>query len=408
MDLAVFLDQRFFRTPDGTVWTMDSCAHSFFHRYLTVFDGVVPVARIEEVNRPGPSWKPASGPGVSFQAVPHYFGSWDYLTQSRQVKKAAGSALQNGHAIILRVPSQVANSVETKLRRSGRPYAVEVVGDPHDLYAPGSVRHPLRLFFRRWFRHRLRAQCAAASAAAYVTAQVLQQRYPSTSATLTTNYSSVELPAEAFAAQPRAFAPQDVTRLIAVGSLQFPYKGADLLIEALQRCLRNGLRAQLEIVGEGRLRSVLQQSAASKGLAGHIRLTGPATPGEGVRARLDEADLFVHPSRAEGLPRAMIEAMARGLPCIGSRAGGIPELLSPEDTVPVGDPQALADKIAEAIRDPERMTRMSARNWAKARDYQEEVLQQRRNQLYAYLKDITENWSAGRSPKLPELNGSTR
>jgi len=59
------------------------------------------------------------------------------------------------------------------------------------------------------------------------------------------------------------------------------------------------------------------------------------------------------------MPRAMIEAMARGLPCIGSAVGGIPELLSSEDLVSRGDAGALALKIMEVVSQPDRMTRMS-------------------------------------------------
>ena len=67
--------------------------------------------------------------------------------------------------------------------------------------------------------------------------------------------------------------------------------------------------------------------------------------GHGVTEQLDAADVFVLPSRQEGLPRAMIEAMARSLPCVGSDVGGISELI-PDWVVPPNDPQALALKFS--------------------------------------------------------------
>lgn len=88
----------------------------------------------------------------------------------------------------------------------------------------------------------------------------------------------------------------------------------------------------------------------------------------------------------------MIEAMALGLPCIGSTAGGIPELLPPEDMVPPNDAQALAMKIREVVSDPERMTRMSARNLEKAKGYHEDILRERRNKFYQYVKERTTEW----------------
>ena len=113
---------------------------------------------------------------------------------------------------------------------------------------------------------------------------------------------------------------------------------------------------------------------------------------EAVREQLDRADLFVLPSHQEGLPKAMVEAMARALPCIGSTVGGIPELLPPEDLVPPGDVAALASKIREVATNPDRMARMSARNLEKATEYRDEVLSEQRNEFYRYVRDMTEAW----------------
>ena len=74
----------------------------------------------------------------------------------------------------------------------------------------------------------------------------------------------------------------------------------------------------------------------AKALRDRVRFRGQLTTPVDVRAELDRADLFVLPSRQEGLPRAMIEAMARALPCIGSSVGGIPELLQPKTSCRLG------------------------------------------------------------------------
>ncbi len=87
----------------------------------------------------------------------------------------------------------------------GRPYGAEVIADPYDVFAPGSVEHPLRAFFRWWFPRRLRRQCATATATAYVTAWALQRRYPPRPDGLSTSYSDVEVSGSAFVKQPRRF-----------------------------------------------------------------------------------------------------------------------------------------------------------------------------------------------------------
>jgi glycosyltransferase involved in cell wall biosynthesis len=146
------------------------------------------------------------------------------------------------------------------------------------------------------------------------------------------------------------------------------------------------------MIGDGRFRSQLEQQAVRSGVGGAVDFRGQMAAGQAVRDQLDLADLFVLPSRTEGLPRAMIEAMARGLPCIGSNVGGIPELLPPEDLFPSGDPQALAAKISEVLTDGPRRQRMSQRNLARARDFHEDVLRARRLRFYRFIRTRTEDW----------------
>lgn len=180
--------------------------------------------------------------------------------------------------------------------------------------------------------------------------------------------------------------------MVSVGSLEQIYKAPDVLIEAVRRLVQDGLDIELLWIGEGRFRRAMEEKCMTLGLAGHVRFCGHLPAGEAVRAELDKADVFVLASRTEGLPRAMIEAMARGLPCIGSRVGGIPELLPPEDMVQPGDAEALARKIREVVRDPTRMARMSARNIEIAGEYCEEVLRERRLDFYRRVKEHTQAW----------------
>ncbi|HUG82758.1 MAG TPA: hypothetical protein VML01_13895, partial [Bryobacterales bacterium] len=77
--VAVFLDQRFHRTPDGRVWTDGAFTRKFFDRYLTVFESVRVVARVRDVGAIEGDWKPASGERVEFAPVPYYIGMFEYL-----------------------------------------------------------------------------------------------------------------------------------------------------------------------------------------------------------------------------------------------------------------------------------------------------------------------------------------
>ena len=94
----------------------------------------------------------------------------------------------------------------------------------------------------------------------------------------------------------------------------------------------------------------------------------------------------------EGLPRALIEAMARALPCIGSSVGGIPELLSPSEQVPPGEVDALSNKILEILGDRERCCRLSRENLQRARDYHVDALHPRRRAFYRAVQEATTEW----------------
>jgi glycosyltransferase involved in cell wall biosynthesis len=400
MRVVVSLEHHFDRTPDGVVWTQTQFPYRFWQRYLEVFDQVQVVARVRDVRKAAPDWQRADGRSVSFAAIPDYLGPRQYLMRIRQVRAAARGAIGAEDAVILRASSQIADVIYPLIRRQGRPYGVEVVSDPYDVFAPGSVRHPLRPFFRWLFPYRLRQHCANAAAACYVTAQALQRRYPCPS--FSVSASDVELPDDAIVAAPRPLrAHAAAHRLIFVGTLGQLYKAPDVLIDAVAACARDGVDLTLTLVGDGKHRPELEARARQLGIADRVVFRGWVTAGAAVRAELDAADLFVLPSRQEGMPRAMIEAMARALPCIGSTVGGIPELLPPEDLVPPGDALALARAIRAMTSDPERMAHASARNLERARSFTESRLRTQRLAFFRHVREQTETWLAAQRSSTP-------
>jgi len=390
MNLLVATEARFRRNSDGIACSdTGGRGYSFWQRYLDVFDGVTVIGRLS--SREGPAVAPVEGPGVSFFPLPGYVGPAQYLGTLGTLKRRVRQACSDQLAFIARVPGAIGSLVLDELEKKSWPYGLEVVGDPYDVFSPGAIRHPLRPLFRWWFSRRLRRQCAGACATAYVTEQALQRRYPPAPGAFSTSYSSIELQDIDFVSQPRTF-PDGACKLtlITVGMLRHLYKGPDVLIDALGICVGNGLDLRLIIVGEGKHRSELESRVATLGLAERVHFCGLLPAGDAVRAMLDEAHVFVLASRQEGLPRAMIEAMARALPCIGSTAGGIPELLPPEDLVPPGDAVALARRIRQVLSDRHAMARMSARNLEKAKQYREEVLRERRIAFYRHIREATE------------------
>lgn len=169
------------------------------------------------------------------------------------------------------------------------------------------------------------------------------------------------------AAQPLDAPVPEGAPLVAVVANLWPVKGHRTLLDAVARVVTALPRAHFALVGDGPERAFLQQRIVDLGLGRNVTLLGTRYD---VPAILARAQAFCLPSRGEGLPNALMEAMAAGLPAIGTAVGGVPELI--EDGVtgalaPADDPAALAEKIAWVLSDSRRAGAMGARGRAKIR-----------------------------------------
>ena len=140
-----------------------------------------------------------------------------------------------------------------------------------------------------------------------------------------------------------------------VGSL-VSCKGHAVLVEAMAQVLKTIPNLLCLIVGEGPERSQLESLVRRNELTGKVILPGHR---DDVPELLSLMNVFVMPSLEEGLGVALLEAMAAGRTVIASKVGGIPEVVTDGQTgilVPPGRPDALAQSLADLLRDPARMT----------------------------------------------------
>jgi len=151
-------------------------------------------------------------------------------------------------------------------------------------------------------------------------------------------------------------------RLASVGRLSTG-KNVGAIISSIPALLADGFNVTLDIAGEGPEKGNLHALADSLHLAGRIRFRGNLDH-RAVLAMLEHCDLFVFPTRVrEGFPKALIEAMACGLPVVATRVSVVPELLKSgaglllED----GSPESISSAIRQAVDDPRTYAEMSAR-----------------------------------------------
>jgi glycosyltransferase involved in cell wall biosynthesis len=161
-------------------------------------------------------------------------------------------------------------------------------------------------------------------------------------------------------------------------------KGQDIAVEAALLLAPNLPALQVLLAGEASAHA-LSRLAPRLQAAGHVRVLEFV---ENPSQFLAGLDLFIMPSRAEGLPASVLLAMASGLGVVASKVGGLPEIVTPGLTgwlVPPDSPQALAAAILEAASDRARLREFGLSGRARARQFSTEQMIARTEAFYTRL-----------------------
>ena len=391
MRVLIAPDSSMYRTPDGKYWAPTIYSYDFFTRYLQAFESITVASRVRPASYAEVAgFLRCDGPGMTVAELPDMHGVSGYFRSLAPFLKSASACTAGVDCALIRVPSVPASMVLHFVRRQGLPYALEVVADPEDAYAEKPAA-------ARFFASLLKKQCLEADGVSYVTRDYLQRKYPSwlrahgrDGRHFESYYSTIRL-ADGYYGQPRHYRGQAAFTIIhTANNMNNQVKGHEVLLDAARLVLNRGFDVRLRFVGDGALRAQFEARAKQLGLAERTVFTGRLSDPEAVREELLHADMLVFPTRAEGLPRTLIEAMAVGLPCISTPVAGIPELLEPEDLIAPTDVRGFADRICALLSDPARMEEKSRRKIETAGAYSDTLLQERRNAFYRRLRTLAE------------------
>lgn len=377
--ITLFVESRAWRTPGGGCVTDDrGLAGRAWEAELRETDRLRLALRVDERG------SNSGGERIegSIVPLPYYVGVLAMVRRLPALLPAIDAAVQRSDIVDVKLPGAIGLIAVARARRHRKPIAVQVMGDIADVLRSG-VAGRVGIVLAPTAARAIRWAVRRASAVRYVTERVLQARYPAADDATTVAFSDVrvDLSRGSF----RRVVPG---RIIAVGSQEQPYKGHQVLIEAFAQLAETHPRSHLVLVGDGRYRPRLQQLAIARGLGDRVRFAGHIGDRDELIALLDSAEVFAMPSLTEGLPRALIEAMARGVPCIGSDVGGIPELLPAEALARAGDPRALADLLQRVLGDTALRERLGAVSRATADRFGPEALESRRREWSAAVRRL--------------------
>ena len=383
---AVFIhDHRFRRSASGGHFSEGKLGYTVFERYLKHFDEILVVSRMTDISSESESeFVSSDGPNVSFS--PLLGEGWfdvffkNFFINFQVFRKTAAEC----DFFILRVPSVLSVLFLPFLLMSKKKYIVEVVGDARE-----SIFHSIgKRFFRgavsSVFYWITRIIVARASGAIYVTKFYLQDIYPNKSVTeFSSNVEINEVSLDVLHARKSRIFSLDGSDFCVgiIASYNNLYKGIPDLLKAVGYLRdRYDVNIKVRLLGSGSA-SVASDLLKSYGAEGWFFMDGSLSS-DSVPAWLDNVDVYCQPSLTEGLPRALVEAMSRGCPCIGSDVGGIPELLNPNSLVPPGDAIMLSEKIYHFISSKEVLSQESARNFYAAKEYTKVILDKRRSSFF--------------------------
>ena len=366
-------------SPDGVpmgVYFTDELLRRYFQlgSTLTFLMRAKPISLSE-----GSSYSPLVRQGFAFQSVIDAKGPFKYALYARLARKTVCQAVSCHDVIVARLPSLIGSWAFLEARRQEKPVLVEFVACTWDsLWNYGLLGKVTAPYF--YLKNRILMRYSTHTI--YVTEQFLQSRYPSFGKSIACSDVEFSFTGEdVFSRRLNRISSTNNERpiiLTTVAAVDVPYKDQATVIRALALMGRDGDRYRYRIVGQGDP-ALLKKLARELGVIDLIEFTGPIQHAD-IGSVLDDTDIYIQPSRQEGLPRALIEALSRGCPALGSNAGGIPELLPVDRIFRKGD----ISRLAELIRSysPAMMQHDASENWSTAQKYDKELLSSRRSRFF--------------------------
>ena len=343
----------------------------FFKRYLSIFDKLAIIGRDSEPNQ---SLKETVSKEIDF----YTFKNLKQL-KYKDIREKIQEKIKSSDYIIIRVPSILGLYAVKCAKKYRKPYLIEVVGCSWDAIANKGATKILPALL---ITYMTKKAIHSAKYVVYVTEEFLERRYPTQGKHIAcSNVTLNSVNEEHLRERLESMDKKDFKDKLIIGTcatLDVIYKGQQDVMEALAKLKSEGYMIEYQLVGGGD-KSYLKSMAEKHGVSDQVKFIG-SLKHEEVFRWLEQIDIYVHPSKQEGLSRAIIEAMSKGCPVFGADAGGIHELIDEDFIFEKGNVQQICD-IYKSF-DLEVMKEQAVTNYNNSKRYLKSVLYDRREKFF--------------------------
>ena len=385
-------EEHFIKNDKGEIYATRVLNEKIFNRYLEYFDEVIVFARVSKSNNVVKELK-VNTDRLSFVEIPDFRGPKEMLMKSIKIVSKFRKACSDAEVIFLRGPSMLTiflyrfipkNKITSVEFMMGATYFIE-----DDSFIAKKVN--------KIIDNEAKKLVKKANATLYVTEEALQKEYPpnakayedSNDDYFTCGVSDVVIEKEYLFERLPMNSESNHFILISVGFMDSYRKGQHILIETVKILKDKGYSIELRLIGEGKKKEEFEQLAKRLGLEKEVLFLGKISSRETLFQQLKESDIFLLPSKLEGLPRVIIEALSASLPVIASDVNGNSELVQSELLVQDFEASNYSEKIQELIGNPVFYNDISKENYQKALEYLPDKLDLKRRLFFEKLSILS-------------------
>ncbi|EGQ8316077.1 glycosyltransferase family 4 protein [Vibrio cholerae] len=339
MAVAFFHDHTFIKVGEN-YYSPGKLDYSKMQLYIDLFGAVNIVARYQEKMQVPNGYLIANGENVNVIGMPNLSTPKGVLARFH-AKKTINEIVSNHQYIIARLPSEYGILSLNVAKNLNKTVLVEVVADAFDcLYYQKSILKKIYAFI---LDARVRKVIKSCQYISYVTNKYLQLKYPASKNAYSIGISDVNIQSVRCV---NKHLHNNIYKIIVIANPDLQIKSVDTVVRAADSLARKGYNIKLDVLGGTGQEYIRCHGDLPRNVEFHASVSS-----EEVINYLDNSDIYVQPSLTEGMPRALLEAMSRGLPCCTTPAGGMIDIVHQECIFPKKDVSSLERILLKLIND---------------------------------------------------------